>query len=62
MKIAITCGTSSVGQRIVKSYTKRGHTVIDISRSLGYNFNDTNSIVDAILPCDVLLFEMAVFK
>jgi hypothetical protein len=55
MKIAITGGTSSVGQSIVKAYTKRGHTVIDISRSLGYNFNDTNSIVEAILPCDVFV-------
>jgi hypothetical protein len=55
MKIAITGGTSSVGQSLVKAYTKRGHTVIDISRSLGYNFNDTNSIVDTILPCDVFV-------
>jgi hypothetical protein len=55
MKIAITGGTSSVGQSIVKAYIKRGHSVIDISRSLGYNFNDTNSIVDAILPCDVFV-------
>jgi NAD dependent epimerase/dehydratase family enzyme len=55
MKIAITGGTSSVGQGIVKAYIKRGHTVIDISRSLGYNFNDINSIVDAILPCDVFV-------
>ena len=55
MKVAITGGTSSVGQSIVKAYTSRGHTVIDISRSLGYNFNDTNSIVDAILPCDVFV-------
>ena len=55
MKIAITGGTSLVGQSIVKAYTKRGHTVIDISRSLGYNFNDINSIVDAILPCDVFV-------
>ena len=55
MKIAITGGTSSVGQSIAKAYTKRGHIVIDISRSLGYNFNDTNSIIDAILPCDVFV-------
>jgi hypothetical protein len=55
MKVAITGGTSSVGQSIVKAYTERGHTVINISRSLGYNFNDANSIVDAILPCDVFV-------
>ena len=55
MKIAITGGTSSVGQGIVKAYIKRGHTVIDISRSLGYNFNDINSIIDAVLPCDVFV-------
>jgi NAD(P)-dependent dehydrogenase (short-subunit alcohol dehydrogenase family) len=55
MKIAITGGSSSVGQSIVKAYNKRGHTVIDISRSLGYNFNNVNSIVDAILPCDVFV-------
>ena len=55
MKIAITGGTSSVGQSIAKAYTKRGHTVIDISRSLGYNFNDTTSILNAILPCDVFV-------
>jgi hypothetical protein len=55
MKVAITGGTSSVGQSLVKAYTKSGHTVIDISRSLGYDFNDTDSIVDAILPCDVFV-------
>lgn len=55
MKIAITGGTSSVGQSIAKAYAKRGHTVINISRSLGYNFDNTNSIVDAILPCDVFV-------
>jgi hypothetical protein len=55
MKIAITGGTSSVGQGIAKAYINRGHTVIDISRSLGYNFNDTNSIVEAILSCDVFV-------
>jgi NAD dependent epimerase/dehydratase family enzyme len=55
MKIAITGGTSSVGQGIVEAYIKRGHTVVNISRSLGYNFNNINSIVDAILPCDVFV-------
>jgi len=55
MKIAITGGTSSVGQGIIKAYIRRGHTVVDISRSLGYNFNDINFIVDAILPCDMFV-------
>ena len=55
MKVAITGGTSSVGQSIMKAYAKLGHEVINISRSLGYNFNDTDSIVNAILPCDVFV-------
>jgi hypothetical protein len=55
MKVAITGGTSSVGQSIVKAYTKLDHDVIDISRSLGYNFNDIDSIVNAILPCDIFV-------
>jgi hypothetical protein len=55
MKIAITGGTSSVGQSIVKAYAKHGHNVIDISRSLGYDFDDINSIVEAVLPCDIFV-------
>jgi hypothetical protein len=55
MKVAITGGTSSVGQSLVKAYASRGHEIVNISRSLGYNFEDINSIVQSILPCDVFV-------
>jgi hypothetical protein len=55
MKIAITGGNGLVGSCFVHSYTKRGHEVVNISRSLGYDFNNIDSIVAAILPCDVFI-------
>lgn len=55
MKVAITGGTSSVGTSLIKAYTKRGHEVVNISRSLGYDFNNVDYIVDAIIPCDIFV-------
>lgn len=55
MKIAITGGTSSVGKSLVKAYESRGHEVINISRSLGYNFEDKDSIIATIESCDVFV-------
>jgi hypothetical protein len=55
MKIAITGGNGLVGRCFVNSYTKRGHEVVNISRSLGYDFNDLDCIAEAILSCDVLV-------
>jgi NADP-dependent 3-hydroxy acid dehydrogenase YdfG len=55
MKIAITGGTSSVGKCFVKAYTKRGHEVVNISRSLGYDFNNVDHIVDEIISCDIFV-------
>ena len=55
MKIAITGGTSSVGKSLIQAYTNRGHEVLNISRSLGYDFNNVDYIVDAIIPCDVFV-------
>jgi hypothetical protein len=55
MKIAITGGTSSVGKSLIKAYTQRGYQVINISRSLGYDFNNIEYIVESILPCDVFV-------
>lgn len=55
MKIAITGGNGLVGNCFVNSYIMRGYEVVNISRSLGYNFTNIDSIVEAILPCDIFV-------
>jgi NADP-dependent 3-hydroxy acid dehydrogenase YdfG len=55
MKVAITGGTSSVGTSLIKAYTKRGYEVVNISRSLGYDFKNIEYIVDTIVPCDIFV-------
>ena len=55
MKVAITGGTSSVGKSLIKAYIRRGYEVINISRSLGYDFNNVECIVHTIVPCDIFV-------
>ena len=55
MKVAITGGTSSVGISLIKAYTRRGYEVVNISRSLGYDFNNVEYIVSTIVSCDIFV-------
>ena len=72
MKIAITGGTSGIGQALSNQYEHRGHEVLRLSRRTGHNIRVIPKLADAIEPCDVfvnnaqagyaqteLLFEMA---
>lgn len=55
MKIAITGAGSEVGRALADAYQSCGHTVIDISRSSGYDFSDLKTIVSSIEECDVFV-------
>jgi len=72
MKIAITGGTSGIGQALGNEYQSLGHEVLRLSRRTGHNIRAITKIADVLEPCDMfinnaqagyaqteLLFEMA---
>jgi NAD(P)-dependent dehydrogenase (short-subunit alcohol dehydrogenase family) len=55
MRIAITGHSRGIGKALAKQYAELGHEIVGISRSNGFNIADTNSILDAIKPCDMFI-------
>ena len=55
MKIAITGGTSGIGQAMGNEYEHRGHEVLRLSRRTGHNIRSIPKIADVIDPCDVFV-------
>jgi NAD(P)-dependent dehydrogenase (short-subunit alcohol dehydrogenase family) len=54
MKIAITGHTQGIGKRLAEYFSNNAE-VIGLSRSNGYDINNTNSIIDAVKDCDVFI-------
>jgi nucleoside-diphosphate-sugar epimerase len=72
MKIAITGHSKGIGKALADVYESRGHEIVGLSRSNGYNIKSIPKCADAIETCDMfinnaqagfaqteLLFEMA---
>ena len=55
MRIAITGHTRGIGQALANEYTARGHKIIGLSLSQGYNINEPWSLVPIIEQCDVFI-------
>lgn len=55
MKVAITGHTGGIGRAIADAFRERGHEVVGLSRSTGYDLARPERIVDAAEDCDVLV-------
>ena len=55
MKVAITGHTRGLGFACAMLFVNSEHTVLGLSRSNGYDINDTDKIIDAVRDCDVFI-------
>ena len=55
MKIAITGHTHGIGKEFAEQLSKRGHTIIGISRSMGENIRRIPHTASLIEPCDMFI-------
>jgi NADP-dependent 3-hydroxy acid dehydrogenase YdfG len=55
MKIAITGHTNGIGKALADVYTSRGHEIIGLSRSNGYNIRSIPKCADAVESCDMFI-------
>jgi NADP-dependent 3-hydroxy acid dehydrogenase YdfG len=56
LKVAVTGHTSGIGLAIAEAFRARGHEIIGLSRSTGYDLSgDRRKIVEAAAKCDVFV-------
>jgi nucleoside-diphosphate-sugar epimerase len=55
MKIAITGHSQGLGLALASLFHDLGHVVVGLSRSNGYDINDTERIVEVVKDCDVFI-------
>jgi len=55
LKVAITGHTSGVGQSLSLAFANRGHTIVGLCRSNGYDIANLNKIVPVISDCDIFV-------
>ena len=55
MKIAITGHTAGIGKTFAEQLTKRGHTIVGISRREGENIRRVPHTASLIEPCDLFI-------
>ena len=55
MKIAITGHSKGIGQALAEVYESRGHEIVGLSRSNGYNIKSIPKCASVIEPCDVFI-------
>jgi NADP-dependent 3-hydroxy acid dehydrogenase YdfG len=55
VKVAITGHTGGIGLAIADAFRARGHEVLGLSRSTGYDLAQPERIVEAAAGCDVLV-------
>lgn len=55
MKIAITGGTSGIGQALGDLYESRGHEVLRLSRRTGHNIRSVPKVADAIEESEMFI-------
>jgi hypothetical protein len=55
LKVAITGHTSGVGQSLATAFSNRGHTIIGLCRSNGYDISNIDKIVPIISDCDMFV-------
>jgi len=55
MKIAITGHTKGIGKKLSEIYSSKGHEIVGLSRSNGYEIKDVDKLLPLIEPCDIFI-------
>jgi|688.fasta_scaffold49862_7 nucleoside-diphosphate-sugar epimerase len=55
MKIAITGHTKGIGKALADAYQRRGHEIVGLSRTKGYNIYSILKCADLIESCDMFI-------
>lgn len=55
MQVAITGHSAGIGQALSKIFSAKGHTIVGLSRSNGYNIRSLPKVAAVIEPCDIFI-------